>query len=107
MPVGRGVCTRPTGLPPSVGGRRYRRLTNPGLTSPPNTERTPMSTERRPDARLREHADRLLTGTGWALDTATELAADPTAPAPAHGSSAAAALREGWTLAATSLEPTP
>jgi hypothetical protein len=58
-----------------------------------------MSTERRPDARLREHADRLLTGTGLTLDAATELAADPTAPAPANGGSAAAALREGWTLA--------
>ena len=71
-----------------------------------------MSTARRPDARLREHADRLLTGTGLALDTATELAADPTVPAPANGGSAAAALREGWTLAATSTpatrtEPTP
>ena len=66
-----------------------------------------MSTARRPDARLREHADRLLTGTGLTLDTATELAADPAVPAPAHGASAATALREGWTLAATNLEPTP
>ena len=48
-----------------------------------------------------------MTGTGLTLATATELAADPAVPAPAHGASAAAALREGWTLAATNLEPTP
>jgi len=66
-----------------------------------------MSTARRPDARLREYADRLLTGTGLTLDPATELATDPAVPAPANGASAAAALREGWTLAAAHLEPTP
>ncbi|GAA4757888.1 hypothetical protein GCM10023328_47160 [Modestobacter marinus] len=66
-----------------------------------------MSTARRPDDRLRAHADRLLTGTGLTLATATELAADHALPAPPHATAAAAALREGWGLARTTTPAGP
>lgn len=52
------------------------------------------------DAALRDYAERLLTGTGLGGADAEPVAAGQQLDVPARAAAAAAALREGWAVAA-------
>jgi hypothetical protein len=54
-----------------------------------------------PDPALRAHAARLLLGTGLDAADAEHVASTPDAPVPDTARHAAAALRDGWTVAST------